>query len=738
VNVVYVATTHDSVFAFNADTPGTGTPLWQAGFLNSGGGTTVTPEPVSALGCAAVNGYTEVGITGTPVIDSNTNTMYLVAKTMEVTNSVTSYVFRLHALDITTGAEKLGGPVVINASVGTVSLNTQSDLQRPALLEVNGTVYITFGSNGCDKLAHGWVLAYSASSLQQLGVFNSSPAKSYGSSIWMSGIGPASDSDGNIYLSTANGVFDVNTGGSDYGDTVMKLSFNGSSFSVSDYFTPFNQGMMNSGDLDLGSGGVVLLPDQISNPQHLLLAVGKTGTVYLINRDSMGHYTANGPDQVVAELVGAVKQMFGAPVYWNGNVYFATHQDYIKAYSFIGGVFSSTWVAESPASYTFIGVPVISANGGDGGDNGILWMVRNLTSSGNVMLLSAFDATNLTEIYNSNKMSSRDALGTAAHFVTPLIANGKVYVGTQTQLRVFGLFPEITPASGNNQTGAVGTQITMSAKALDPYSGHGIAGVAVGFVDGGKGGVFSPSSVTTDSNGIAATTYTLPQTAGTYTTIVASSAGYASANFIETAVPGPPASISLISGSSQSGTVGTTLPNPLIVKVKDSFGNNVPGSSVTYSDLGLQGSFSPNPATSGANGQASTVYTFGTTAHVGFAITASSGNATPATFRETSIAGPPTSVTTQGGNLQTGKVGTQLTKALIVLVKDQYGNKEPAGVSVTFSDGGVGGVLSNPNAVTNGAGQASTFYTLPGTPQTVTITATSNGHSVNFTETATQ
>ena len=312
VNVVYVATTHDSVFAFNADTPGTGAPLWQVSLIDATG----TTEPVSLLGCAAGNGYTEVGIIGTPVIDATTNTMYVVAKTIE---NGTNYVFTLHALDITTGAEKFGGPQVISASFGGVSLETyeQYDLQRPALLEVNGVIYISFGSNGCDQNAHGWLLAYSASTLQQLAVFNSSPGATYGASIWMSGVGPAADSNGNVYLATANGTFDINTGGLDYGDTVLKLSLNGAAFSVLDYFTPSNQAKMKSGDLDLGSGGVVLLPqDAWTQSSTLAIAEGKTGTIYLINTTDMGEYdTKNGGDGNQEDVLGATQQMYGAPIY---------------------------------------------------------------------------------------------------------------------------------------------------------------------------------------------------------------------------------------------------------------------------------------------------------------------------------------------------------------------------------------------------------------------------------------
>ncbi len=728
VNAAYVATANDSVYAVNADT---GSLLWQVSFLNSANGTTVTSEPVSALGCPFVNGFTQVGVTGTPVIDSSTNTIYLVAKTMEVTNGATSYVFRLHALDITSGAEKFGGPAVINASVGSVTLNTQSDLQRPALLEVNGTIYIGFGSNGCDQLAHGWLLAYSAASLQQLGLLNTSPAKTYGSSLWMSGIGPAADSNGNIYLVTANGTFDVNAGGSDYGDTVMKLGFNGTTFSVEDYFTPFNQAMMAAHDLDLGSGGAVLLPTQTGPYPNLLVTVGKTGTIYLLNQNDLGQYNPAG-DTIVQELPGAVKGVWGAPVYWNGGLYIAGRQDYVKDFSLINGMMSVTPVAESPSSYTFTGVPVISANGNS---SGLLWLVRNLNATSSTELLSAFNATNLSEIYNTNKNPGRDQLTATAHFATPLIANGKVYVGTQTQLQVYGLFPAITASSGNNQTGTVQTPLNLSVQAANPYTGIGISGVTVTFSDGGKGGVFNPSSATTNSTGTATTIYTLPQTAGTYS-LTATSPGYTTATLSEIAIAGPATTVSIISGSSQSGTVGTTLPLPLTVQAKDTFGNKVSGASVTFSDS-YGGTFSPNPAVTGSNGEASATFTLPTSAHSGFAVTASSGTATPATLHESSVAAAPASLTLSAGNKQTGAPGSQLSKPLVVVVKDQYGNAV-SGVTVTFSDGGAGGSFINSAPITNSVGQASATYTLPGTAGTYSITATvnSNVNVVTFTEMA--
>jgi len=734
VNVVYVVTQNDSIYAFNADTAGAGAPLWQISLINPANG--VNAEPISSQGCPGVTGYTEVGIQSTPVIDLSTNTMYLVAKTQESNGSGGyNYYFRLHALDITTGAEKFGGPEVITASVqignAQITLNPQTNQQRPALLEANGSIFIGFGSNGCDKGAHGWLLAYNASTLQQQGVFNTSPdAPNAEDSIWMSGIGPAADASNNIYLVTANGLFDINTGGSDWGDSVLKMTFNGTTFSVADSFTPYNQGYMSQQDLDLGAGAAVLLPTQTVGPPNVLVVTGKTGTIYLINADNLGGY--NGTDKVVQELPGAVSGIWGAPVYWNNALYFIGRNDFVKAFPFNNGIISTTPVT-SVNAFTLQGIPSVSGNGSS---NGIVWFVHNITATNSNTELAAFNAstlqTNLAKLYDTQQNSTRDALGMAPHFVIPVVANGKVYVGTNAQLKVYGLFPEINPSAGNFQTATVNTAINLTAQAVSPYSGAAIANVPVTFSDGGKGGQFNPTSVNTDSNGNAMTSYTLPRTAGTVT-VTASSPGYTTASFTETAVAGPPATVATVSGFGQSGPVGTALPNPLVAKVKDAYGNVVVNAQVTFADGTLNGSFQPNPATTGSTGQASTNMTLPTAARNNFSVTASSGSATIATFHETSLAGAPASIATSGGNKQTGTHGTQLPKPLQVTVKDQYANPVP-NVTVNFTDNGAGGTFSNSAPTTNSSGVASTNYTLPGVPGTWTITASTGSFSVNFTE----
>jgi len=512
-NVVYVATQHDSVFAFDADnnSGSNASPLWTTSFINPSAG--ITTQSSTDQGCGPETGFTEIGVMGTPAIDATTNTLYVVAKT----NENGSYIFRLHALDITNGQEKFGGPVAITGSVvnsfgSSVPFVTTHQAQRPGLLLLNGNVYIGFGSNGCDHNAHGWVFSYNAASLQQTGGFNTTPDVKEGGSVWQSGAGLAGDSAGNVYFaSAALGDFDANTGGMDFGDTVLKLNLSGGPLTWVDYFTPANQSFLNSGDLDLGSGGVVLLPDQPGSNPHLLLAAGKEGVIYLVNRDNMGQFNVNG-DNVVQEISSNLGEVYSIPVYWNGMVYYlGTNNHSLQAYSLSNGLLSSSPVAQS-ILLAGRGLPSLSANGTA---NGLIWLLRGPSYA--TAMLTAFNTANLAITYSSNQAAgNRDTVGPIAHFATPTIANGKVYVGTTTQLTVYGLMALLKATGGSGQTGAVGTTLPkpLSVKAVDAYSGNLLPGVTVTFNDGGAGGTFGNATPVTGSNGVASTTYTLPGNPG--------------------------------------------------------------------------------------------------------------------------------------------------------------------------------------------------------------------------------
>ncbi|HME71568.1 MAG TPA: pyrrolo-quinoline quinone [Myxococcota bacterium] len=443
-NVVYVATEHDSVYAFDADGLSS-SPLWQVSFINLAAG--VTPVPAADTGSPDFS--PEVGITGTPVIDPASGTLYVVAKTKEVVSNTATYVQRLHALALATGAEKLGGPVVIMTSVagsgdgaqgGQVPFNPLRENQRPALLLLNGVVYVAFASHGDQAPYHGWVLGFDATTLQLVMKYNTTPNGSAGG-IWHSGGGLAADSAGDIYFVTGNGTFDANSGGLDYGDSIEKISPSGA---VLDYFTPHDQPNMNANDLDLGSGSPLLLPDQSGPYPHLLVTAGKTGTIYVVNRENMGHYNPNNDSQIPQALANIIPGgtvhtgNFKAPVYFGGSVYFGAVSDPIRALQLSGGSLSTT-TSQSPEAYNFPGGAIaISANGNT---NGILWAVErpDVTVPG---VLHAYDATNLdSEFYNSNQSGSRDTLDFATKFAPPTVVNGKVFVGSVSQLAVYGLLP---------------------------------------------------------------------------------------------------------------------------------------------------------------------------------------------------------------------------------------------------------------------------------------------------------
>jgi hypothetical protein len=453
-NVVIVATQHDSVYAFDADSP-TPAPLWRVNFLDPGAGiTTLSPSDVNTSDILP-----EIGITSTPVIDVASNTVYVVAATKE------SGVFyhRLHALDMTSGAEKFGGPRIIQASYpgnaqdandGVLTFSSRFQLQRAALLLSKGKVYVAFASYGDSGLYHGWVIAFDSTTMRQLGAWVSTP-NGYQGGIWMSGCGIATDNDGSLYLSVANGPFDAfgEEPGSNLSDSVVKLKPGAHGIALADFFTPFNQANMAKDDLDLGSSGVVVLPDQPGPTPHLALTSGKNGHIYLLNRDILGGYSAGlrGNPQVVQEVSGQLRQQMGTPAYWNGRLYFGAgispHKDSIKAFALRSGTLSTTAVSQTAAIYHLTRSTVsISANGSG---NGIVWVVDSdayYDAHQGPAVLHAYDAKNLArELYNSNQHFARDNPGQASKFTVPTVADGKVFVGTANQLSVYGLLP----AAGN-------------------------------------------------------------------------------------------------------------------------------------------------------------------------------------------------------------------------------------------------------------------------------------------------
>jgi fibronectin type 3 domain-containing protein len=448
-NVVYVATEHDSVYAYDAD-GGSTTPLWKKSFIDPANGITTVPAGDTGECCDIAP---EIGITSTPVIDKNTNTIYVVAKTKEVVSGTTKYAQRLHALDLATGNEKFGGPVVIQASVpGTGAGSTNGQLpfdslrenQRTGLLLLNGVLYFGFASHGDNQPYHGWIFGYNASTLQRTLAFCLTP-NTEGAGVWMSGGGIASDSTGSLYYITGDGEFDGNSGGSNWGDSYIKMTTAGV---VTDYFTPFNQDLLNSGNHDLGSGGALLLPDQPGPHPHEMVSSGKDGSIYLVDRDNMGHYSSS-TNNIVQTLPNIFPNgspepgNFSPPVYYNGYVFFGPLGDKLQAFKLTNGLLSTTATFRSAATFPDRGASMaVSASGSS---NGILWAVqRNGTGSPGVLF--AYDPMNstggvLNELYDSAQAGTRDTLGVAAKFNIPLIANGKVFVAGTNTLTVYGLLP---------------------------------------------------------------------------------------------------------------------------------------------------------------------------------------------------------------------------------------------------------------------------------------------------------
>ncbi|MGO8818930.1 MAG: choice-of-anchor D domain-containing protein [Terriglobia bacterium] len=471
-NVVFVATQNDSVYAFDADGQST-MPLWHASFTSS----TVTAVPSSDIYPAGQADISPIiGITSTPVIDPVGGTLYVTAKTREplgsnacTSNGSYNYCYRLHALDIATGAEKFGGPVIISASIpgtgydnvgGIITFSALWELQRPGLLLYNGSVIFGFGSHGDIDPWHGWLFAYDATTLKQQAVFNTTPNAPVGGggevaggrgSIWQGGGGISVDSNGSLYIITANGNFDVFKGGVDYGDCVMRMQLVQTTpgqyqFQVLDYFGPANSGVLDADDLDLGSSPALILPPLSGSSLNLLAMGGKDGRIWLLNRQNLGGFvTAPVPDAGAVEVIPQVgsDSLLGGLTYWNGNIYVEESGSYLNQFTLANGLMpqSPTYTSEAEIGGFPNPIPIVSANGTT---NGIVWIVtinRN-TSLAVLYAYTASDVSTGSDIYNTLLApNNRDQAGKFVRFVIPTVANGKVYVGTATEVDVYGLLP---------------------------------------------------------------------------------------------------------------------------------------------------------------------------------------------------------------------------------------------------------------------------------------------------------
>jgi hypothetical protein len=465
-NVLFIATQHNTVYAFDADSAGAGGGLlWQTN-LGPSAVTTVTGVFTNRNFGTRYNNnaYTdimpEVGITGTPVIDLASGTLYVDVFTGEIGGGVTNYFHRLHALNITNGAERPYGPVVVTATApgsgvdsvgGKLTFNHKQEIQRAALTLAGGILYVAYSGYADTDPYHGWIIGFNATNLLQLTnyVFNTTPnsttagfgANAGEGGVWMGGGGLCVDENTNLYFEVGNGIFTATngSGGTEFGDSFIKLSTT-NGLKLADYFTPYDQLALAAGDQDLGSGGMILLPDQPGTYPRLMLGAGKGAKIYLMNRDQLTtgdkHYNhTNSQDFVVQTNLGKIKASFSTPAYFNGRIYYATSGDNLRAIALSNGLMSGTGLLTNTArTFGFPGATAaISANGTN---NGIVWALQKA----NPAVLVACNATNLTEIYTSSQASgNRDLLANSTKFAAPAVADGKVFVGNSNSISVFGL-----------------------------------------------------------------------------------------------------------------------------------------------------------------------------------------------------------------------------------------------------------------------------------------------------------
>jgi outer membrane protein assembly factor BamB len=442
-NVVFAATEHDSVYAFDADT---GAQLWKKSIL--GAKETTSDDH----GCGQIT--PEIGITDTPVIDRSVGAngaIFVVGMSLDQSGT---YHQRIHALDVTTGAELEDSPREIkatfsgtgaNSTLGMVVFDPSQYAERVGLLLFNQTVFLGWTSH-CDQDPYtGWLMAYSEFSLAQTAVLNLTPNGSEGS-IWMAGAGLAADSNNFIYFLDANGTFDPDLDANDFpvdgdfGNGFIKVSTAYGNLEVADFFEPYNTVDESNEDEDLGSGGALVLPDLKDASgvvHHLAIGSGKDSTIYVVNRDSLGKFNSENNSAIYQKIPGAIDGgVWSMPAYFNNTVYYGSVSDTLKAFPITNAKLATTAHVQSATSFEYPGTtPAVSANGTT---NGIVWAVENSSPA----ILHAYNAANLHELYNSSQAANgRDNFGNGNKFITPMIANGKVFVGTPSGVAVFGLLP---------------------------------------------------------------------------------------------------------------------------------------------------------------------------------------------------------------------------------------------------------------------------------------------------------
>jgi hypothetical protein len=467
-NLLFVETEHDSVYAFDETTLST-TPVWSRSFLGDADLACTDCTSLSYLNTEAPNIYPEIGITATPVIDMSNGIMYVIATTIE---SGVTYQ-KIHGLYIDSGKEIPGSPVIVEPTLpgsgdgastdspSVISFNAVRQMSRAALTLNNGMVFAAFSSYNDQEPSHGWVVAFSANNLTAMGAWMSTPNSGDGN-IWMSGDGPVVDSSGNLYLATANGDASLLTP-ADRNDSVVNLSVSSAgALTLTDYFQPYNYVALAEGDVEMGSGGVMALPDQAGPYPHLLLAGGKQGTIYLLNRDNLGqnildtNASATSDTQIVQEITGILPGgknygagIYSTPAYFNGSVFYCGAADYLRSFPVVNGQLDTASMQVANEKVVREGsTPSISANGTE---NGIVWTADasaytyswsypniNILTNG-PSVLRAYSTDDLSAPLYESSGQTADAAGDATKFAVPTVADGKVFLGTQTEISVYGL-----------------------------------------------------------------------------------------------------------------------------------------------------------------------------------------------------------------------------------------------------------------------------------------------------------